>query len=107
MSYKLVKRIKAIGWPISSKKWRGAHQAANKAEKKKYGKQYKALKKIAKKLPKGELLGSHTKSGKIKVSAKVPKRLRKSVAYHELIEHRLMTKGKSKKIHAKKPKSKR
>jgi hypothetical protein len=50
----------------------------------------KAINKI--KVPKTELLGSHTRSGKIIISKRVPKKLRGAIAHHEKVEHRLMVK---------------
>lgn len=94
---KVVKRIKKKGWPVYtasgkvSKKWKKAHPAANRAVLKAMGgKVAKAVNKI--KVPTNELLGSHTKGGKILVSSRVPKRLRGAISYHEKVEHRLMTK---------------
>lgn len=89
--------IKKAGWPVYtrsgkvSKRWEKAHPAANRATLKKYGpKVAKAVNKI--KVPKDELLGSHTRTGKIKVSSRVPKKLRPAIKYHERIEHMIMTK---------------
>lgn len=94
---KIVKKIKKVGWPVYtksgkvSKKWKKAHPAANRATLKKFGsKVAKAVNKI--KVPKNELLGSHTRKGKIKVSSRVPKKLRPAIRYHEKVEHRLMIK---------------
>ena len=99
---KVVKRIKKAGWPVYtrsgrvSKKWKKAHPAANRAVLKAMGpKVAKAVNKI--KVPKNELLGSHTRAGMIKVSSRVPKKLRSAIAYHEKVEHRLMTNKRSKK----------
>jgi len=93
MTYKLVKKIKRKGWPTASKKWKKSHTAANKATLKAMGS--KVAKRVNKiKVPKNELLGSHTKSGKILISKRVPKTLRGAIAYHERVEHRLMTKKK-------------
>ena len=93
----IVKIIKKSGWPVYtksgkvSKKWKKAHPAANRAVLKKFGsKTAKAINKI--KVPSSELLGSHTRTGKIKVSSRVPKKLRGAIAYHEKVEHRLMKK---------------
>lgn len=101
MSYKLVSRIKAVGWPVRTKSgkirkgWKSSHMAANASEKKKFGsKAFAAVQRIVRKMPKDELLGSHTKRGKIKVSKIVPKRFRPQIAYHERVEHRLMTRRK-------------
>lgn len=97
MAYTLVKRIKKTGFPVFTKsgrvstKWKKSHQAANRAEKKRFGKRaFKALNKV--KLPKDELYGSHTKSGKILISSRIPKKFRGQVAYHEKVESRLMRK---------------
>lgn len=96
---KVVKRIKKVGWPVYTKsgkvsaKWKKAHPAANRAVLKAMGsKVAKAVNRI--KVPSNELLGSHTKGGKVLVSSRVPKRLRGAIAYHEKVEHRLMTKKK-------------
>lgn len=95
------KFIKKAGWPVYTRsgrisaKWKKAHQAANRATLKKFGsKVAKAINKL--KVPKNELLGSHTRSGKIKVSSRVPKNLRSAIKYHEKVEHKLMT-GKKRK----------
>lgn len=79
-----------------SSKWKKSHESANKAVLKRFGsKVAKAVNKI--KVPRTELLGSHTKGGKIKISKRVPKKLRGAIVYHEKVEHRLMVKKKSKK----------
>lgn len=102
MPYTLVKRIKRAGWPVYTKsgkisqKWKKAHPAANRAVLKRFGsKVAKQVNKI--KVPRSELLGSHTRAGKISISKRVPKKLRGAILLHERIEHRLMTKKKSKK----------
>lgn len=96
MVVKVVKAIKKIGWPVYTKsgkvsqKWKKSHPAANRAVLKRFGsKTAKAVNKI--RVPNTELLGSHTREGKIKVSSRVPKKLRGAIAYHEKVEHRLMT----------------
>lgn len=102
MSYTLVKRIRRLGWPVYTKsgkvsqKWRKAHPAANRAVLKRFGsKVAKQVNKI--KVPRSELLGSHTRAGKIRISKRVPKKLRKAIEHHERIEHRLMKRKKSRK----------
>jgi len=99
---KVVKRIKKKGWPVYTRsgkvsaKWKKTHPAANRAVLKVMGpKVAKAVNKI--KVPNDELLGSHTRAGKIKVSSRAPKTLRGAIAYHEKVEHRLMTSKKGKK----------
>lgn len=99
MAYKLVPRIKRSGWPVFtrsgkvSKEWKKAHPAANREVLKRFGsKTAKAVNKI--KVPNTELLGSHTRAGKIKISSRVPKKLRAAIAHHERVEHRLMKKKK-------------
>ena len=86
MKYKVVKEIKKKGYPTSSRHYKTAHEAADKVEKKKYPKGYKKIKKIDDSLVKNELAGTHTKSGKITISSKVPPKLRQEVATHEFIE---------------------
>lgn len=102
MAYTLVKRIRRAGWPVFtragkiSQKWKKSHQKANRAVLKRFGsKVAKQVNKI--KVPRSELLGSHTKAGKISISKRVPKKLRGAIAYHEKVEHRLMRKKKSRK----------
>ena len=97
--YTLRKKVYDKGWPVHtksgkvSKKWRKAHPAANVAARKKFGSRTaKAIAKIVKKTPKGELLGKHTKRGKIIISSRVPKKLRAAIRFHESVEHKLMTK---------------
>ena len=97
MPHSLVNRIKRAGWPVYtrsgriSQKWKKAHQKANKAVLKRFGsKVAKGVNKI--KVPHTELLGSHTRAGKIRISKRVPKGLRGAIAYHERVEHRLMKK---------------
>jgi len=94
---RVVKRINKAGWPVYTRsgrvsaKWKKAHPAANRAVLKAMGpKVAKQVNKI--KVPKNELLGTHTRKGKIKVSSRVPKKLRKAIALHEKVEHKLMTK---------------
>lgn len=96
--YTLKPRIKATGYPVHtpsgkvSSRWKKAHKNANKAALKRFGgKTAKEVSDLVKRTPKGELLGSHTKGGKILISKRVPKKLRGAVAYHEKVEHRLMS----------------
>lgn len=102
MAYTLLKRIRRLGWPVFtpsgkvSKKWEKSHQKANKAVLKRFGS--KVAKKVNKiKVPRSELLGSHTKDGKIRISKRVPKKLRPAIELHERIESKLMRRKKSKK----------
>ena len=86
-TYKVVKSIKNKGYPTKVKSYHDAHMDANNAEKKVYGeKAFKKTLKTDKKLSANELAGTHTRSGKIKVSAKVPKSQRQEVALHEYRE---------------------
>lgn len=86
MKYKVVSKIERKGYPTASAKYKTAHEQADKKEKKKFPKGYKKMQKVDNKIPKKELAGTHTKSGKIKVSKKVPPAQRKEVAYHEFVE---------------------
>jgi hypothetical protein len=83
MGIRVVKFIKRKGYPTSAKKYPEAHSEASVKEKKKYPTGYKEMKNIDSKLPQNELAGTHTKSGKITISKKVPRKLRSEVAYHE------------------------
>ena len=88
--YEVEKTIKANSkkFPLSSKEYSTAHRAANKAEKSKYPKGFRELTRLEHHLGKGELLGKSTKSGKIEVSSKVPKKNRNEVALHEIVENK-------------------
>lgn len=95
---KISKKVSSKGYPVHtksgkiSKKWEKSHPMANIAVKKKYGsKKAKQISKLANKVPTGELLGKHTKRGKIIISKIVPKGLRLAIVEHEVVEHRLMT----------------
>lgn len=93
-TYHTEKYIKDEGFPTHDKKYASSHEAADKAEKKKYPKGYEKLKKLVRKTPKGELLGKNTKSGKVDVSKRVPTKLRGEVAFHEKVESKNLRKKK-------------
>lgn len=94
-SYKSIPILEDSGFPTHSRKYKSAHKEANREEKDKFGaKQYHELDKLDRKLPKHELSGKNTKSGKIEVSEKVPKNLRNEVAYHEKVENKQLRKKK-------------
>lgn len=83
------------GFPTHDKRYETAHRKANQAEKKRFGeKAFKALDKIEHSLKKHELLGKNTKTGKIEVEVKVPKKLREEVAFHEEVENKILRKRK-------------
>lgn len=86
MKTKIVSKIKRKGYPENTKDYPEAHSEASNQEKKKFPKGYQKLKKLDKKIPQGQMIGGHTKSGKVTVSKKVPKAQRKEVAYHERVE---------------------
>lgn len=49
--YKLVKELKSKGWPTANKRYKEAHEIANKAEEKSYGKKsFKYMEKVDDKL---------------------------------------------------------
>lgn len=88
-SFKVVKKIPKKGFPTSSKFYQSAHRAADKIEKKRNPKEYQAMKKVDNKLAKNELAGKNFPSGKIEISAKVPKKYRSLVANnHERVENK-------------------
>ena len=92
----IMAKLSEKGFPTKVKGYASAHAAADRAEKKKFPKGYQALKKMditAGK--KHELIGKNTKSGKIEVSEKVPKKLRAEVAYHEKTVNKILRKRKS------------
>jgi hypothetical protein len=88
-SYHLANKISAKGYPTKSPGYKTAHEEASKAEKKAFPKRnYNKLKHLDETIPEGELIGKNSKSGKITVSKKVPKKLRAEVAFHEKVENR-------------------
>lgn len=88
--YKLENKIKRKGYPTNNKNYPEAHEEASNAEKKKYPAGYQKLKQLDKKTPNKQLIGKNTKSGKIEVSKKVPKKERQEVAFHEKYEHKAL-----------------
>ena len=86
--YVLRPRLSDKGFPQSSKFYKEAHQAADKAEKKAFPIDYEKMKKVDAKIPKHELAGKNLPNGKLEVSKKVPKPYRNEVALHEKIENR-------------------
>lgn len=94
-SYILRDKIKDDGYPTSSKNYPAAHRRANKEEKSTFGaKQFKQLTKLDRKLPKHQLAGKNTKSGKIEVSKKLPAKYDKEIALHEKVESKALRKKK-------------
>ena len=90
-TYKVVNGfISRIGYPEHDPNYKVAHNEANQKEKEKYPKGYLRLKKLDKKVPEGKMIGHNTKSGKLSVSNKVPKKLRAEVSYHELEESKAL-----------------
>jgi hypothetical protein len=105
VKYTLVKAISARGWPVHDRagrvsgKWKRAHQAADRYVRRKYGDDVAdQVNLIAARTPQGQLIGTHSRRGKIKVSKKVRTHkakietslLRRAVADHEAYEHALM-----------------
>jgi hypothetical protein len=87
MKIKIVKTIKRKGYPTSSPYYKEAHDEADHYEKKHSPKEYAAMKKVDKKLKPNELVGTHTKKGKVTESKSVPKKYRQDVAKnHEIPE---------------------
>jgi hypothetical protein len=89
LKYKVVKSIPETGYPTSAPSYHDAHMDANDAEKRVYGK--KAFKKTLatdKKLLPHEQAATHTKSGRIKISNKIPKKERPEYALHEYVEYK-------------------
>jgi len=86
MKYKVVKKIVRKGYPTASPRYSEAHAEADQAEKKTNPGIYKALKKVDAKLKPHELIGTHSKAGKIEIEKKVPAKDRQDVALHEFVE---------------------
>lgn len=92
IKFKVVDHIVQGGFPTSSPHYQSAHRQADKAEKAAYPRGYQAMKHIDMGLPKGELAGKNTRSGKIEVSSRVPPRYRAEVALHEKVESKALAK---------------
>lgn len=98
ISYTTRPIIYTTGYPVHnpdgsiSYSWEKGHAYANKKQREKYPEETKEINRIVRTFPKDELLGKHTKSGKIIVSEQVPLHLREAVAYHEYVEHNYMEK---------------
>lgn len=93
--FQIKSRLTDKGFPTHSKRYANAHEQADKAEKKKFGKKdYDEMKKVDAKLAKHELAGKNLKSGKLEVSKKVPIAHRKQVAFHEMVENKKLKRKK-------------
>jgi hypothetical protein len=93
--YEVVDKLSDKGFPTHDKKYKIAHNAANRAEIKKYGrKAFSDVGIVDRHLGHHELAGKNTKTGKIEVSKKVPKKMREEVAYHEEVENKILRKKK-------------
>ncbi len=91
----IMAKINEKGFPTKARGYANAHAAADRAEKKKFPKGYEQLKKMDISVgKKHELIGKNTKSGKIEVAKKVPKKFRPEVAYHEQVENKILRKKK-------------
>jgi ribosomal protein L37E len=77
------------GFPRNQKGYKTAHEEATKKEKKKYPrKDYEKLKHLDERIPDDKLVGKNDRRGNIRVSNKVPPKLRAEVAYHEKTENK-------------------
>jgi hypothetical protein len=91
--YHLENNLSDSGFPTHDKKYNTAHEEATKKEKSKFPrKQYNKLKKMDRSVSTHELLGKNSQKGKIEVDAKVPKKLRSEVAFHERVENKILRK---------------
>lgn len=84
--YQVEKKLTKSGYPYKQKDYEKVNAEADTAEKKKYPKNYARMKKVDASLDKDEFAATISKSGKVKVNAKVPKSLREEAAYHDKIE---------------------
>lgn len=95
--WEIIGRISDHDYPRNSKKYPRAHRKASQLEKLKFGApQFKALNTfINKHIPRGELAGDNTKSGRIWVSGRIPVkfrnyRFRPEIAFHEKVERKIL-----------------
>lgn len=100
ISYTTRARIYTTGYPVHnpdgsiSVSWGKGHAYANRKQREKYPRETKEINKLSRTFPKDELMGKHTKSGKIIISERIPKHLREAISYHEKVEHEYMEKDK-------------
>ncbi len=93
--FKRTKKLTDSGFPTHSSGYPNAHREANKAEKKKFGKKaFNALEHYVKGAKNHELIGKNTKSGKIEVEKKIPRRFKDEIAFHEKVENKILRKKK-------------
>jgi hypothetical protein len=92
---KPVLKAKPKSYPENEKNFDKANRFASKKEKKKYPKGFKQLDKIDRSLPNDEILGHVNQKGDVSFSKKVPKNLRKEVAFHEKMERRRLSEKKT------------
>jgi hypothetical protein len=83
---KLANSIKIKGYPVTAPYYKESHSEASNAEKRQYPEQYRDMKKIDAELPQGEYSGSHTPTGQVIISRKVPPKDRPTVELHERTE---------------------
>jgi len=93
--YVIVRDLHDSGYPTHSRSYDRAHRKANRVEKEVFGHtNFDAMKKVDAGLKKHELAGKNTKTGKIEVSKKVPKKYRDEVALHKYVESKALRKKK-------------
>lgn len=90
--FKVVSKLSQNGFPINQKGYPAAHAQANKAEKARFTeRRFNELEGAVHKAGRDHtLIGKNLPSGKIEVSKEVPPKFRDEVAYHEMIEGRIL-----------------
>lgn len=88
--YKIEPKLTKPGYPYMQKDYAKVNSEADTDEKKKSPKGYRQMKKVDASLPKGEFAATISKNGKVKISSKVPKSLRKEAAEHDRDELKRM-----------------
>jgi len=90
MKYKVEPKLTKPGYPYKQRDYAKVNSEIDADEKKRSPKGYAKMKKVDASLPKGEFAATISKGGKVKVSAKVPKALRKEAAEHDRDELKKM-----------------
>lgn len=93
---KVVKKLRAKGWPVQNKKYAHAHEEADKVEKRADPKTYKKVNKLEKKLKKGELMAKSTRKGVVEIESKFAKnkKVKRNLIKHEKKEYKVESKRK-------------
>jgi hypothetical protein len=91
--FTVVNKLSQKGFPVHAKGIEEAHEKANKAEEKRFGKQFAQLEPFLQRAGhQHTLIGKNLPSGKLEVAKSVPPKFRNEVAFHEEVENHYLRK---------------